>query len=89
MKTIHVGRKTALVLMAALGGLYYYQKRGGKIGDLASRGFAFIQSLRGRIERVAPSVAAYIPQTGVNQVSAGAMSRSTTRKSTYQPSTSV
>jgi hypothetical protein len=90
MKTIRMGtprtRNTwTMLLMAALGGLYYHRKNGGSLRGIASTAFSKLGSLRGVIDRVAPAVAGYIP-SAQNDVGVGARSSSA---SSYQPSTTV
>ena len=69
MKTIAFGKQPALqqtsgnsilfrslFVLAALGGLYYFRRRGGSVGDLWSAGRQGIDQARDFINRTAPSV---------------------------------
>jgi hypothetical protein len=53
----------SILLMAALGGLYYYRRNGGSIRDLLRSAFGAVSNVREQINRVAPSVAERIPST--------------------------
>lgn len=61
MKTIRVGNNSnrtlwTLLLIAGLGGLYFYQRRGGKVSSLISSGISQVTAARQRIGQIAPSV---------------------------------
>ncbi len=92
MKTIRMGtprtRNTwTMLLMAALGGLYYYRRNGGSVRNIASTVFSKLGSLRGVIDRVAPSVASHIPASrGHSGVGTAVGSKTTTTKRKFDTS---
>jgi hypothetical protein len=94
MKTIRMGtprtRNTwTMLLMAALGGLYYHRKNGGSIRDITSTAFSKLGSLRGVIDRVAPSVAGHISSSQNDSVIGSSVGARSSSVSSYQPSTTV
>jgi hypothetical protein len=42
-------------VLACLGGLYLYTRRGGRVSDLVSKGVSQVGRVRSKIDRVAPS----------------------------------
>jgi hypothetical protein len=67
MKTIAFNGKRnmagAFLVLAALGGLYYFRRQGKSVSDLLTAGTDSLKQARNYINRVAPSVAPSINQT--------------------------
>jgi hypothetical protein len=58
MKTVSIGGSNTtrvLFVLAALGAIYFYRRRGGSVSALMSRASDGVQSARGMINRTAPS----------------------------------